>query len=109
MADTAKVLGQVAPLATTLTAVYTVPALTQAVLSTVSVCNRGGTATTYRLSVAVAGAVDDVKQYVVYDAPLAANETKTHTLGLTLGAADVLRAFAGNGNVSVGAFGIETA
>ena len=107
MAETPKVLGQSNPSATTLTAVYTVPADTYAVLSTVVVCNRSATEATFRLSVAVAGAADSNEQYLIYDAPLAGNTAQTFTLGLTLGAADVLRVYVNNATVSVNAFGVE--
>jgi hypothetical protein len=44
MATAYKVLGQVAPAATTATTVYTVPSATEAVVSSVTVCNRAGAA-----------------------------------------------------------------
>jgi hypothetical protein len=40
MPTTYKVLGQAAPTANTLTDVYTVPSATQAVISTITVCNQ---------------------------------------------------------------------
>lgn len=107
MAETQKVLGQAALAATTLTDLYTVPSLTQAVVSTVMVCNRSGTPTTFRLSVAVAGAANDDKQYITYDAPLAANEVWSYTIGATLGAADVVRGYAAAATVSMALFGAE--
>ena len=56
MATNYKVLGQSAPSATTDTTLYTVPASTQAVVSTVSVCNRGSAAATFRIAVRPDGA-----------------------------------------------------
>lgn len=109
MADTAKVLAQVKPVAATLTDAYTVPAVTQTVVSTITVANQSATPTAFRLSVAVAGAADNVKQYLAFDVPIAGNETKTFTLGLTLGAADVLRVYNTLAMVSFNVFGIETA
>ena len=53
MAETLKVLAQSAPAATTLTDVYTTPSLTSTTVSTLTVCNRGATAATFRISVAV--------------------------------------------------------
>lgn len=46
-----KVLGQSAPAATTNTDAYTVPAATQTVVSTITVCNRAATGGTYRIAV----------------------------------------------------------
>lgn len=109
MASTLKVLGQSSPLAATLTTLYTVPALTQAVVSTITVCNRSATATTFRLSVAVAGAADDVKQYVAYDVAIDGNGVVHLTLGITLGAADVLRCYATLATLSFNAYGEEVA
>lgn len=107
MAEVIKVLGQAIPAATTLTALYTVPALTSTVVSTITVCNQG-VATTFRISVAVAGAADTPKQYLCFDVALAAAEVRAFTLGMTLGAADVVRVYAGTATVSFNAFGAET-
>jgi len=68
--------------------------------STVTICEQAGVATTYRISVAVAGAADTPAQYVAFDSPLQANETKGFTIGMTLGAADVIRVRSASGNVS---------
>lgn len=107
MAITYKVLGQANPSATTLTAVYTVPSATSAVISTVTVCNRSSTATTFRLSVAVAGASDSNEQYIAYDAPLDSNEVYTFTLGITLAETDVVRIYVNDATVSCNVFGEE--
>jgi hypothetical protein len=55
MATTYKVLGQSNPSATTATSLYTVPAATQTIVSTVTVCNQSSTAGSYRIAVRVAG------------------------------------------------------
>lgn len=107
MAETRKVLAQSNPSATTLTDAYTVPGATQAVVSTISVVNRDATATTFRLSVAVGGAADNDKQYIAYDVPIAGNETFTFTIGITLGAADVIRVYATLATLSFNIFGVE--
>jgi hypothetical protein len=107
MAEAIKVLSQTKPGATTLTDSYTVPGATTAVVSTVVVCNQSATPTTYRLSIAVAGLADTAKQYIAYDAPIAANESRTFTLGVTLGAADVVRVYNTLATVSFNVFGVE--
>jgi hypothetical protein len=104
MADTFKVLGQAALAATTLTDVYT--AANPATVSTISICNRG-TATSFRLSVAIAGAANDNKQYTHYDVAIPANDSLLITAGYTLAATDVVRAYAASANVSVNIFGAE--
>lgn len=107
MADSYKVLGQSAPLAATPTDAYTVPASTEAIISTVVICNRSGTATTFRISVAVAGAGAANEQYLAYDAAIAANETISLTIGITMEATDVLRVYATLATVSFNIFGVE--
>jgi len=107
MTDTLKVLGQAAPNATTPTDLYTVPAATSAVCSTVIVCNRGSAETTFRISVAVAGAADEAKQYLYYDVPISGNDSFAATLGIELATTDKIRVYAGNANLSFSAFGIE--
>lgn len=109
MAVTQKILGQAALALTTLTNVYAVPAATTATISTISVCNRAATACTFRIGVAIAGAADTVAQYLFYDAYLDANSTYIATIGITVGAADVIRVYSSNASTSVNIFGIEVA
>lgn len=108
MTEVIKVLGQLKPAAATLSTLYTVPGATTVVSSSITVCEQAGAATTFRISVAIAGAADDPKQYLVWDAALAANETKAFTLGITLGAADVVRVRSTSGSASFNIFGAET-
>ena len=107
MAATYKVLGQSAPLATTATTLYTCPG--QTVISTLFVCNRGNSITTFRISVDVDGAGDDNKDYLYYDVEIAANDTLATTTGITLNKDDLIRVYAGNANLSFSAFGAEIA
>lgn len=108
MAETLKVLGQTDLTTTNLTDIYTVPGSTQAVVSSISVANRSATATSFRISIAVAGAADVTKQYLYYDVPIAGNDTFVATLGVSLGAADVVRAKAAAANqLSINVFGVE--
>jgi hypothetical protein len=108
MPTTYKVLGQQAPAATTATDLYTVPAATQAVVSSVIVCNRSSSATaTFRISASVAGAVTANKDYIYYDLILGQNDTFIATIGLTLGATDKIRIYASTANLSFTAVGSE--
>lgn len=106
MAQTYKTLAQSKPNATTLTDAYTVPAATSAVVSSITICNQG-TATSYRISVAVAGLADTAKQYIAYDIAIAANSTDVLTLGITLATTDVIRVYNTNANCSFNIFGVE--
>jgi hypothetical protein len=102
-----KVLGQSNPAATTATSLYTVPAATQAIVSTITVCNQAATAATYRIAVRVAGASLTASQYIAYDVSLPGNASDTLTLGVTLGATDVITVYASTATMSFNAYGSE--
>jgi hypothetical protein len=102
-----KVLGQSNPAATTATTLYTVPAATQSIVSTLTVTNQTATAGTYRIAVRVAGATLASAQYLAYDVSLPGNATDTLTLGVTLGATDVITVYASAATFSFNAFGSE--
>ncbi len=107
MAQSLKILGQSAPAATTEVDLYSVPGGTTAAVSSVVVCNRGGTATTFRVSIAAGGGGTGSKDYLYYDTALPANDTFVATLGITIAGGDKIRIYAGNGNLSFSAFGAE--
>ena len=109
MATSYKVLGQVNPSATTATTLYTCPAGTQTVISTVTICNQAGTSGTYRIAVRPNGATLSAEHYVVYDATIQANTTAAYTLGITIDASDVVTVYASSANISFNAFGSEIA
>ena len=108
MASTYKVLAQSAPSATTNTDVYTVGSGKSAVVSTITVCNRS-TSATYRIAVRPLGATLANQHYVAYDATVAANDTISLTIGITLAATDVVTVYASTANLSVNIFGAEIA
>ncbi len=107
MANVYKVLAQSAPAATTDTDVYTVPSSTEAVVSTIVLANRAGTAGTFRIAVRPDGATIADEHYLAYDVPLAANDSTTLTLGITMDAADVLTVQTSSADMSVNVFGTE--
>jgi hypothetical protein len=108
MPTTYKILGQQAPAATTTVDLYTVPAATQAVVSSITICNRSSSATaTFRISASVAGTATAPKDYIYYDLILGQNDTFIATIGLTLGATDKIRIYASTANLSFTAVGSE--
>jgi hypothetical protein len=109
MASTYKVLAQSAPSATTNTDVYTVGSGKSAVVSTITVANRAGTAATYRIAVRPLGATIANQHYIAYDSTVPANDTISLTLGITLAATDVVTVYASTANLSVNLFGTEIA
>lgn len=107
MADTAILLGQTADASSEIS-LYTVPGATNTVVSSVVVCNRGSTATTFRISVRDGGGATANQDFLHFDVPIAGNDTFIATIGATLEATDVIRVLSGNANVSFNAFGIES-
>lgn len=106
MPTTYKVLGQSAPAATTDTNIYTCPAATQTVISTISVCNRGASGTV-RVFIRPNGAAVSNEHYVVFDSTVAANDSIFITIGATIDAADVVSVRASTANFSFNLFGSE--
>ncbi len=107
MATTYKVLGQVNPAATTDTTLYTAPAGTSAVVSTISVAHLAAGFSTFRIAVRPAGAAIANKHYLVYDAEVYEKTAQTLTLGITLATTDVITVRASSVNVAFSAFGSE--
>jgi len=108
VADALKVLGQVDPSATTTTTLYTVPDKTMTTVSSIVAANRTGSAITFRLSVHVEGASADDKQYLYYDKSVAANDSLTIVIGITLNQTDVVKVYTSAVNMSFNMFGCET-
>jgi hypothetical protein len=107
MATTYKVLGQVAPSATTATTLYTVPSGKQSVISTLIVANRVATNSSYRIAVRPDGATLSNEHYIAYDVTVGPADSTTLTLGLTLDAGDVITVYGSSANLSFGVFGSE--
>lgn len=102
-----KVLGQSNPAATTNTTLYTVPASTSAVVSTITICNQASSAATYRIAIRPAGASIAAQHWVVYGATVAASDTTALTLGVTLATTDVITVYASTATLSFNAYGSE--
>ena len=102
-----KVLGQINPSATTLTTLYTVPASTSTILSTLSIANLSTSAITFRVAIRPAGATVANQHYIAYDAAVAANDSVFLTLGVSLATTDVVSVYASTANVAFAVFGTE--
>jgi glucose-6-phosphate dehydrogenase assembly protein OpcA len=109
MATSYKVLGQVKPLANTLTTAYTVPSSTEAVVSTIVVTNLGSSSTTYRVAIQKDGASISQEMYIAYDISIPPLDSLALTLGVTINAADVVSVESFNGLVNFHIFGSEIA
>jgi hypothetical protein len=106
-AEALKVLGQISPSATTATTLYTVPASTSAVVSSLIVANQNSSSVTIRVSVRPAGAVQTTAMYIAYDVVVPAKDSLVLTLGLTLATTDVITVYASSTAVSFNAYGSE--
>ncbi len=107
MAQAYKVLAQSAPSATTNTDILTVGAGKSVVASTLSVCNRGTTAATYRVAVRPAGTALANQHYMIFDASIMPKDTVTLSVGITMATTDVLTVYASSANLSFSLFGAE--
>jgi len=109
MATNYKVLGQQAPALDTDTSLYTCPAATEAVISSLVVANRGVASGTYRIAVRPNGATISAEHYIAFNVTLAPSSFVSLTLGLTIDATDVITVRASTADFSFAAFGSEIA
>jgi len=107
VAQAYKVLAQSAPSATTNTDILTVGAGKSVVASTLSVCNRGTTAATYRVAVRPTGTALANQHYMIFDASIMPKDTVTLSVGITMATTDVLTVYASSANLSFSLFGAE--
>jgi len=107
MTTALKVLGQSEPSAATLTTLYTVPASTQTVSSSIVVCNTSNVATTFRIAIRPGGAAIANKHYIYYDMPINGNDTFIATIGISLATTDIVSVYATLATLSFNLFGQE--
>lgn len=87
---------------------YTCPTATQAIISTITVCNTAATAATYRIAVHTATTFPTTAGYLVFGASIPANDTVTLTLGVTMDATNNRLLVSASANtVAFSAFGVE--
>ena len=102
-----KVLGQQFPANTSDTVLYTVPASTQAVCSTLSISARS-VSSNFRVAVVPAGQSLNFQHYICFDSPIEANDSIMLTLGISLAAGDTVHVSSGYpSNIAFGLFGAE--
>lgn len=108
MAINYKILGQAHPAASTSTDLYTCPASTQTVVSTISIANVTAVTGRARVWVAKAGAANANVFALMYDVVIGGNSSNTFTLGITLDATDKIRVWSTNGaDLTFHAYGSE--
>jgi hypothetical protein len=83
-----------------------VPAANSAVCSSVTVCSIGSSSS-FRLAVRPNGEAIANKHYVAYDAIINQGDTISLTIGITLGANDVVSVYSSSANTIFNIFGSE--
>tara|TARA_A100001391_G_scaffold177696_1_gene141818 strand:- start:2245 stop:2571 length:327 start_codon:yes stop_codon:yes gene_type:complete len=104
MANAYKVLGQVAD-ASANNVTLIADQNGETIVSTIVIANREAAVNTFRIAVRPAAATLANEHYIAYDASVAANDTITLTLGLTLADNDIVTVGASDDKVSFSAFG----
>ena len=70
---------------------YTTPAATQAVISSIVITNQSSSAVTVRIGLDTTAGTPDASEWLVYDAAIAGNDTVALTLGVTMPASNFIR------------------
>lgn len=110
MAQSYKILGQAHLTTTSDTDIYTVPASTETIVSTLIVANISAAATTFNIAIREDGDTLANKHYIAKEVPIASNDSTTLTLGMTFEATDVVTVAAGSADaLSFNVFGAEVA
>ncbi len=111
MANTTyKVLGQALTASTANADLYTVPASTEVIVSTLTISNVTATAATARVFIRVAGAAAATSNAILYDVSIPGNSVQAFTLGITLAATDKITVQNGTSSaLTFQAFGAELA
>lgn len=108
MPNTYKVLGQSCPANTADTTLYTVPSNTQVIVSSIVIANITSTNYTYDVAVRPAGASIANQHYQAKGTTVPANDSTPLTLGITLGATDVITVRSSNANsIAFSVYGCE--
>jgi bifunctional ADP-heptose synthase (sugar kinase/adenylyltransferase) len=109
MATAYKILGRKQAAATTEEALYTVPAATEAVVSTITIANLTASDKTFRIAVKpTSGTTLANEHYIAYDITVGASDTTALTLGLALATGNSISVYASAAtSVVFTAFGTE--
>lgn len=84
--------------------VYFTPAATQAVVSTIVICNTAATSATYRIGMDETAGTPGASEWLVYDSVVAGNDSVCLTLGVCLAANRFIRVSSSATTVTFSAF-----
>jgi hypothetical protein len=90
MATTYKILGQITGSSAT-ASLYTSPAATQTVVSSLIACNRSTSNSNYWIAVLPSGSTLSNEDWIAFATPISASDSTALTLGITLGAGDFIQ------------------
>ena len=106
-----KILGQVQTTANALTTIYTVPASTNTVVTTITICNQSANTVSVNVAANVSGSAVSTKNFIVSGYSLGAAETLVLEPRISLNVGSILSANVTGANaasnVSINAFGVE--
>ena len=107
-----KILGQIQTTANVLTTIYTVPAATNTMISTITICNQSSNTVSVNVAANVSGSAVTTKNFIVSGYALDAAETLVLEPRVSLNVGSILSANITGGNasvsnVSINAFGVE--
>lgn len=83
---------------------YTTPSATQAVISTIIICNTSATTQTYRIGLDTTAGTPGASEWLVYDSVVAGNDSICLTLGVCLDASKFIRVSSSANTVVFSAF-----
>jgi len=107
-----KILGQVQPTGNVLTTIYTVPASTNTMVTTITICNQSSNTVSINVAANVSGSAVTTRNFIVTNYSLGGAETLVlePRISLNVGSmlsANITGANASISNVSINAFGVE--
>jgi len=88
----------------TFATLYTTPSATEAVISSIVICNQSASAITVRIGLDTAAGTPGAAEFLVYDASVAGNDTVALTLGITMDASKYLRVSSSANTITFSAF-----
>ena len=89
---------------TTYATLYTTPSATEAVISSIAICNTDSSSATYRVAITTTEGTPSASEWTVYDATVDANDTIFLTVGISLDALKFIRVSSSASTVTFTAF-----
>ena len=106
-----KILGQIQPSGNVLTTIYTVPASTNTMVTTITVCNQSANTVSVNVAANVSGSAVTTRNFIVTGYSLGAAETLVLEPRISLNVGSMLSANItganASSNISINAFGVE--